>query len=67
MIGWDYQLDLFDANGVMVASDSIRINLTNENCHYEIKPYYVGAMTKEIEVMVDEKIAEISAYEIIEF
>lgn len=67
MIGWDYQLDLFDANGVMIASDSVRINLSNENCHYQIKPYYVGAMVKDIEVMVDEKIAEISAYEIIEF
>lgn len=68
MIGWDYQLDLFDANGVMIASDSIRINLSNENCHYEIKPYYVGSMMKEIDTKIEEKIKEVEAsYEVIEF
>jgi len=68
MIGWDYQLDLFDANGVMIASDSVRINMSNENCHYEIKPYYVGSMMTEVETLVNEKIAEVnSAYEIVEF
>lgn len=68
MIGWDYQLDLFDANGVMIASDSVRINLSNESCHYEIKPYYVGSMMTEVETLVNNKIAEAeSAYEIIEF
>lgn len=41
-IGWDYQIDWFDANGVMVASDAIRINLSNENCHNVIKPYYMN-------------------------
>jgi hypothetical protein len=67
-IGWDYQIDWYDSNGVMIASDSIRINLSNENCHSEIKPYYVGGMMKEVEAMVNEKIAEVdSAYEIIEF
>ncbi len=68
MIGWDYQLDLFDANGVMIASDSVRINMSNENCHYEIKPYYVGSMMTEVETLVNEKIAEVdSAYTIVEF
>ena len=67
-IGWDYQIDWYDANGVMIASDKIRINLSNESCHSEIKPYYMGSMKKEIEVMVEEKIAaEAAAYEIIEF
>lgn len=68
MIGWDYQLDLFDANGVMIASDSIRINLSNENCHFEIKPYYIGGMMKEIDTKIEEKIKEVeSSYEVIEF
>lgn len=68
MIGWDYQLDLFDANNVMIASDSIRINLSNENCHFEIKPYYVGGMMKEIDTKIEEKIKEVeSSYEVIEF
>ena len=64
MTGWDYQIDWFNADGVMIASDSIRISLSNEACHYNNKPYYVGAIEKQIE----EKIAEVeSAYEIIEF
>lgn len=39
-IGWDYQIDWYDADGVMIASDSIRINLSNEECHNIIRPYY---------------------------
>lgn len=67
-IGWDYQIDWYDANGVMIASDSVRINLSNENCHSSTKPYYIGGMMTEIETMVEEKVAEVnSAYEIIEF
>lgn len=67
-IGWNYQIDWYNVDGVMIASDNIRINLSNENCHYEIKPYYVGGMMTEVETMVDKKIAEMdSAYEIIEF
>lgn len=68
MIGWDYQLDLFNADGVMIASDSVRINLSNENCHYEIAPYYVGKVMTEVETLVEEKIKEVeSGNEIIEF
>ena len=39
-IGWDYRIDWYDANNKMVASDSIRINLSNENCHNNMRPYY---------------------------
>lgn len=68
MIGWDYQLDLFDANGVMIGSDSVRINLSNENCHYEIKPYYVGSMMAEVDKKITDAVAEVeSSYEVIEF
>lgn len=68
MIGWNYRIDFYDAEGVMIASDSIRINLSNEDCHYSNEPYYVGKMKTEVETMIDEKIAEVeSAYEIIEF
>lgn len=67
-IGYDYQIDWYDANGVMIGSDSIRINLSNEDCHYFIEPYYVGSMMKEVDTRIEEKIAEVeSAYEIIEF
>lgn len=67
-IGWDYQIDWYNADNVMIASDSVRINLSNENCHSIIEPYYVGTMKKNIETLVDEKIKEVeSAYEVIEF
>lgn len=71
-IGWDYIVEWYNADGVVIASDCVRINLSNENCHYSTKPYYVGSMMKDIEAMVEErveeKIAEVeSAYEIIEF
>lgn len=67
-IGYDYQIDWYDANNVMIASDCVRINLSNENCHSLIKPYYVGAMMTEVETKIEEKIKEIeSSYEIIEF
>lgn len=67
-IGYDYQIDWFNADGVMIASDNVRINLSNENCHFEIEPYYVGKMKTDVETLVNEKIKEIeSGNEIIEF
>ena len=60
-IGWDYQIDFYDANGVMIVSDGVRINLSNESCHSEIKPYYVGAMMTTVETLIEEKIAEVDA------
>lgn len=33
-IGWTYVVEWYDANGVVIGSDSIRINLSNENCHF---------------------------------
>lgn len=71
-VGWDYQIDWYNADGVMIASDNVRINLSNEKCHSIIEPYYVGKMMTDveakIETVVDEKIKEVEAsYEIIEF
>lgn len=66
--GWDYRIDWYDANGVIVASDSIRINLANENCYFASEPYYVGKIKKEIDTIIETKIAEVeTAYEVIEF
>jgi hypothetical protein len=39
-IGWDYRIDWYDKNNVKVASDSVRINLSNEECHNSLRPYY---------------------------
>ena len=66
--GYDYQIDWYDANGLMIGSDSIRINLANEECYFTSKPYYVGNIMKEVDTKIEEKIAELeAAYKIIEF
>lgn len=49
-IGWDYQIDWYNADGVMVSSDKIRINLSNEDCHNNIEPYYFSQAIKEVTV-----------------
>ena len=42
LIGWNYCVEWYDANGVCVASDLIRINLSNEDIHAAIEPYYMS-------------------------
>lgn len=59
MIGWDYQIDWYDANNKMVASDCVRINLTNESCHNYLRPYYgpdsdISADITEMQKTIDE-------------
>ena len=49
-IGWDYQIDWYDANDIVIASDKIRINLSNESCHNVVEPYYMANTVKEIAV-----------------
>lgn len=64
-IGWDYQIDWYNANGVMIASDSIRINLSNEECRSSAEPYYVSNAVKTANAYTDKQIAD--AVAIIEF
>ena len=78
-IGWYYSIEWYDTDGVMVASDCIRINLTNETCHSAIEPFYMSDALGEVDTKIeqvktdanaytDEKIAEIvNAFEIVEF
>ena len=70
-MGWDYQIDWYDENGVMIASDSVRINLSNEDCHSSIEPYYVSNVISEAnaytDAKVEEKIAEIAGVPVVEF
>lgn len=49
-VGWDYQIDWYDASGIIVASDSVRINLSNEYCHANNKPYYMANIATDDEV-----------------
>ena len=67
-IGWDYVVEWYNADGIVIASDCVRINLSNEDCHFSIEPYYVGKLMKEIDEKVEEKISEVeSSYEVVEF
>jgi hypothetical protein len=49
-IGWDYGVDWYGASGTMIASDRIRINLSNEACHNIIEPYYMANTVKSVAV-----------------
>lgn len=49
-MGWYYSVEWYDADGRMIHSDCIRINLSNEECHNTAQPYYVEqAVNKAIE------------------
>lgn len=43
-VGWYYTVEWYDVNGKLVDTDSIRINLSNEDCHYNIEPYYMSTI-----------------------
>ena len=43
-VGWNYVVNWYDENELMVATNSIRINLSNENCHYINEPYYMASI-----------------------
>ena len=67
-IGWDYIVEWYDADGIVIASDKIRINLSNEDCHFAIEPSYVNNIVNEVKTYTDEQIAKVnSAYQIVEF
>jgi len=67
-IGWDYRIDKYDVNDVMIASDFVRINLSNEDCHFSLAPSYLNGAITEANAYTDAKIAEVAnGYEIVEF
>lgn len=49
-IGWDYCVEWFNENNVKIGADSIRINLSNESCHNNTKPYYMANYATSEEV-----------------
>lgn len=62
-----YAVEWYDADGVIIASDYIRINLTNEDCHLNVEPYYVADVMQTIEEKIDAKIEEIAEIPVVEF
>jgi hypothetical protein len=49
-IGWDYGVDWYGASGTIIASDRIRINLSNEACHNVIEPYYMANTVQAVSI-----------------
>ena len=67
-IGWDYAIEWYDENDVLIAKDSVRINLSNEECHGNIKPSYINEVIKEMKTYCDTQISETSGkIEVVEF
>ena len=42
--GWYYTVEWYDSNSKLVDSYSIRINLSNEECHSNIEPYFMSSI-----------------------
>lgn len=58
-IGWYYTVEWYNASGKIVAADTIRINLSNENCYGKIEPYYMnGFATVDSLKDVQDSVAE---------
>ena len=66
-IGWDYVVEWYDENGTVLDFNQIRINLSNEECHFAVEPYYMVNVTAEIKKYVDEQVQEISEIPVVEF
>lgn len=64
-IGWTYVVEWYNVEGIIIASDCIRINLSNEGCHSSTEPYYVNNAVKTANAYTDEQIA--NAISVIEF
>lgn len=51
-VGWNYSVEWYDSNGVKVAADMIRINLSNEDCHMgTYYPSYVAELKSSVAVL----------------
>ena len=50
-IGWYYTVAWYNEAGEKVASDTIRISLSNESCHDNVLPYYLGEYQKTTDLI----------------
>lgn len=48
--GWHYSVEWLDANNKVVASDHIRVNLSNEGCHNSIAPFYMSSYATQEDI-----------------
>lgn len=49
-VGWYYSVEWYGADGKVIDTDTIRINLTNEACHNAVEPFYIGSVVKGVKV-----------------
>lgn len=49
-IGWYYNVEWCDDEGNVIASDTIRVNLSNEGCHTDNLPYYMSKYVTEEQI-----------------
>lgn len=70
-LGWTYVVEWYDAAGIVIASDSIRINLANKNCYSNVEPFYVAnaisTANAYTDAQIEEKIEELAGVKVIEF
>lgn len=50
-IGWYYSVEWYNAEGIRVAADTIRINLTNEDCHDSLVPFYMAEIQATLKTL----------------
>ena len=59
-IGWDYIAEWYDIDGNRIGLDTVRINLSNEDCHITKTPYYMqGFATVEEVAAIKESVANV--------
>lgn len=59
-IGWDYIAEWYDVDGNRIGLDTVRINLSNEDCHITKVPYYMqGFATSEEVAAIKESVANV--------
>lgn len=56
MYGFHYSVRWYDESGVLVASDHIRINLTNESCHYSLNSSVLENIAEAIGIATDDTV-----------
>jgi hypothetical protein len=47
-VGWYYSVEWYGVDGTKIASDCIKINLSDETCHNTVEPYYMSNVVKGI-------------------
>lgn len=65
-LGWTYVVEWYGEGGVLLDSDMIRINLSNNACHYSVEPYFVGKVVADANAYTDEQIKK-NSVTVVEF